>query len=215
LKNDLLGKFYDALFERFGPQGWWPAKTRFEVIVGAILTQNTAWTNVEKAIRNLKGRGALSPEKLRALPAEKLAKLIRPAGYFNVKARRLGHFIDHLHKRHGGSLERLFKTPTAKLRDELLSINGIGPETADSILLYAAKRPVFVVDAYTKRILSRHGLCAPDDDYHAVQALFAGNMKADERAFNEYHALIVRTGKELCRKTKPDCKACPLERYLS
>lgn len=211
---DTLNKFYSSLFSAFGPQGWWPGKTRFEVIIGAILTQNTAWTNVEKAIRNLKSEKLLSPEKMRALPHDTLAAHIRPAGYFNIKAKRLRSFLDHLFERHNGSIDRLLKQETKALRCELLSINGIGPETADSILLYAGSHPEFVVDAYTKRILIRHGIVDEKAEYEDVKALFMSCLPQDVQLFNEYHALIVRTGKDFCRTKEPRCKECPLGQYL-
>lgn len=210
----LLSGFYSALFTHFGEQRWWPAKTRFEVIVGAILTQNTNWGNVERAIRNLKSAGLLTPEKMRAVDNDILAQAIRPAGYFNVKAGRLKNFLDHLFDSYDGKLAKLLKKEHLKLREELLSINGIGPETADSILLYAANKPAFVIDAYTKRILTRHGLIKDNVDYHGLQRLFTDNLKADVKVFNEYHALIVMTGKDFCKTKKPLCEACPLGGFL-
>ena len=210
-----LMDYYRTLFAAFGPQNWWPGRTRFEVIVGAILTQNTAWTNVEKAIKNLKRERLLTPEAVRRASKEKLAALIRPAGYFNIKAGRLKNFVDFLFERHGGSLRRLFsKRDTGELRTELLSVKGIGPETADSILLYAARRAEFVVDAYTKRVLARHGLSHNGADYEEVKALFMDNLPRDEALYNEYHALFVRVGKEFCRTKNPLCTDCPLKRYL-
>lgn len=210
----ILTRYYDSLFAAFGPQGWWPGRTRFEIIIGAILTQNTAWTNVEKAIVNLRNKKVLHPERMRALCHDELASLIRPAGYFNIKAKRLRHFLDHLFTSHKGSLDRLFKQETAKLRAELLSINGIGPETADSILLYAGDHPEFVVDAYTKRILERHRVINGKAGYEDVKALFMSNLPKDLRLFNEYHALIVRTGKDFCRPKEPRCKECPLGKFM-
>jgi endonuclease-3 related protein len=198
------------LYRAFGPQRWWPARTPLEVVVGAILTQNTAWSNVAAAIKNLKGAGVLSFKALADLPEKRLARLIRPAGYFNIKARRLKHFLAYFGRRYQGRFERMRRGATPFLREELLAVNGIGPETADSILLYALKRPVFVVDAYTKRIFSRHGLCASDEDYHALQKLFQAALPRDEGIFNEYHALIVACAKEFCRKVRPRCGACPL-----
>ena len=168
---------YDRLFERFGPQHWWPGETPFEIIVGAILTQNTNWTNVEKAIGNLKKAGVLTPAELHAMDAGALAELIRPAGYFNIKAGRLKHFLDHLFERFEGDLDRLGALPADRLREELLSIKGIGPETADSIALYAFDKPVFVVDAYTGRILGRHGLLEPQAGYEEVRMLFESALQ--------------------------------------
>ncbi|MBI5875870.1 MAG: endonuclease III domain-containing protein, partial [Deltaproteobacteria bacterium] len=201
---------YKKLFSAFGSQHWWPGDTPFEVIVGAILTQNTAWTNVEKAIRNLKKAKLLNPKRLHDLSQAELAQYIRPAGYFNIKAKRLKHFLNYLFDNYGGSLNRMFKKRTDALRRELLEVNGIGPETADSILLYAGNHPVFVVDAYTKRIFSRHGIILADVEYHDVQEIFIKNLPHDVKMFNEYHALIVRVGKDFCRTKKPLCGRCPL-----
>ncbi len=210
-----LKGFYRAMFAAFGAQGWWPGKTRFEVIAGAILTQNTAWTNVEKAIANLKSSGVLSPARLHGLKTGELAALIRPAGYFNIKAKRLKNFTDYLFKEHNGSLDRLLRRRSPKeLREELLKISGIGPETADSIVLYAANMPEFVVDAYTKRILSRHLIVKEDAQYEEMKSVFMENLKPDAALFNEYHALIVRTGKDYCRPKEPLCGACPLKKFL-
>ncbi|MDA8159889.1 MAG: endonuclease III domain-containing protein [Desulfobacteraceae bacterium] len=206
-----LNDIYDRLLARFGPQHWWPGETPFEVMVGAVLTQNTAWSNVEKAIANLKGQGLLDPARLFALPPPLLAEQIRPCGYFNLKAARLHNLLSLIAGRFDGDLDRFFATPLASLRQQLLEVKGIGPETADSILLYAAGKPIFVVDAYTHRLLSRHGLIAEEEaDYHQIQALFMDALPADPALFNEYHALIVRVGKEYCKKTGPRCGECPL-----
>lgn len=206
----LTRKIYNKLYRSFGPQGWWPGDTRLEIIVGAILTQNTSWSNVEKAIINLKMAGALSSlTALKKVRTETLASLIRPAGYYNVKAKRLKHCIDFMYKRLGPDLGRASRVNTAVLRKELLAVHGIGPETADSILLYAFGRPLFVVDAYTRRIFSRHGLIKSDDGYDAIQSFFTGSLPPDSRLFNEYHALIVAVGKKFC-KTKPRCEGCHL-----
>ena len=210
LPPTLIG-IYKKLYKFYGPQGWWPAESRFEIIVGAILTQNTAWSNVEKAIKNLKAEGYLSsPSKLHSLSGKRLARLIRPAGYYNVKASRLKNFATFLMKKYNGSLGRMSKEPTDRLRHELLGVNGIGPETCDSILLYAFRRPYFVVDAYTKRVFSAHGLFRNDPAYEVVQAIFMKNLPSDSKMFNEYHALIVRLGKDYC-KEKPGCERCPLK----
>lgn len=211
MKKPLLD-IYDRLYSRFGPQGWWPGETPFEVIVGAILTQNTAWSNVEKAIGNLKGRRLLSPKKLSNTKPSLIAKLIRPSGYYNIKTQRLRNFLDFLNKGFRGDLKKLLSGPAGDLRKALLAIKGIGPETADSILLYAANRPVFVVDAYTKRIFSRHKLIRKDAGYDEIQRIFMSNLPRNTRLYNEYHALIVRTGKELCKKN-PKCNLCPLNNY--
>ncbi len=205
-----LGPIYKKLFAEFGPQEWWPADTPFEVAVGAILTQSTNWKNVERAIRNLKARRIFSPEKLHRLPEAKLARLIRPAGYYHIKAARLKNFLDFLFSRYGGRMQAMRKTPTGILRTELLAVNGIGQETADSILLYALEKPVFVVDAYTRRMLLRHGFIDEDDDYAHLQGLFTQALTKSTALFNEYHALIVKLGKEYCTKRAPRCPQCPL-----
>ncbi|MFA6321755.1 MAG: endonuclease III domain-containing protein [Candidatus Omnitrophota bacterium] len=209
--SENLTKIYSRLYKIYGPQRWWPGRSRFEIIIGAILTQNTAWTNVEKAIKNLRFHSCLSsPAKLHSIHADKLSVLIRPAGYHNVKAKRLKNFTGFLLKSYGGKLAKLAEIDTAVLRNELLEINGIGPETCDSILLYAFNRPVFVVDAYTKRIFSRHGLFSEDSSYEYVQNIFTRNLPSDVVIFNEYHALIVKLAKEHCKKS-PKCETCPLK----
>lgn len=210
IHSRLLKKIYQQLLTRYGPQDWWPAKTRFEVIVGAILTQNTSWTNVEKAIENLRKESLLDSQALKNISVDHLSQLIKPAGYFNVKARRLKNFLEFFFSEYDGRMEKMAKVPLEKLRPQLLGVNGIGPETADSILLYALDKPIFVVDAYTKRILSRHGLVDPQLDYHLVQKEFMQTLAHDVNTFNEYHALIVRLGKEVC-KSKPRCDLCPLK----
>ncbi len=210
-------RFFTALFTAYGPQGWWPARSKFEVIVGAILTQNTNWGNVERAISNLRVAKVLTPEAMHGLSEGRLAELIRSAGYFNVKAKRLRNFLDFLFDNYGSdeaNLTSFLKQDTESLRLELLSINGIGPETADSILLYAARKAVFVVDAYTKRILTRHGLIGDDAGYAEMQALFMDNLEKDSILFNEYHALIVMTGKDYCKTKNPLCEECPLGSFL-
>jgi endonuclease-3 related protein len=207
--GEQLTEIYQLLYERFGPQRWWPGQTQFEIIVGAILTQNTSWANVEKAIANLKSADRLTPEALHSLDHAQLAELIRPAGYFNVKAKRLMSFLNWLFEDYNGRLEDLEGVKTYQLRAELLSVKGIGPETADSILLYAFNRPVFVVDAYTARVAVRHHLIEPDAGYEQLQDLFQSNLQQDVQLFNEYHALLVRVGKEFC-KPSPKCPACPL-----
>ncbi|MFQ5839119.1 MAG: endonuclease III domain-containing protein [Candidatus Methylomirabilales bacterium] len=205
-----LMQLYHLMFHHFGPRGWWPGRGPFEVIVGAILTQNTAWRNVAKAISNLRATRVLSPARLRALPRERLEEQIRPAGYFRVKAKRLRHFLTWLENRHGGNVTRMFRQDSAGLRRELLAISGIGPETADSILLYAGGHAWFVVDAYTKRILIRHGLLQPDATYAETQTLFMGHLPQDVQLYNEYHALLVAVGKTYCRPRDPRCTECPL-----
>ena len=198
------------LYDAFGPQNWWPGETSFEVIAGAILTQNTNWTNVEKAIANLKSAERLSPQGLRHIELARLAELIRPAGYYNLKSRRLKNFVDWLFDNYVGEVGNLRSVDTDRLRTELLTVKGVGRETADSILLYALDRPVFVVDAYTARITVRHGLIEPDAGYEQLRELFESNLPQDIQLFNEYHALLVRAGKEFC-KTKARCSGCPLE----
>ena len=205
-----LMDIYRHLYDHYGPQGWWPGDGPFEIIIGAILTQNTNWKNVEKAIANLAENNCLSPEKLRNLDVETLAGLIRPAGYFNQKSQRLKGFIDWLFKKHDGSIESLAALPTSTLREQLLSLKGIGPETADSICLYAFDKPLFVVDTYTARIFGRHGFLEPGCGYQEIQELFHAGLEHDIALFNEYHALIVQLGKEHCKR-KPICKGCPLE----
>jgi endonuclease-3 related protein len=204
-----LNEIYNLLFARFGPQHWWPGETPFEVIIGAILTQNTNWTNVEKAIANLKAANLLTPDRLHRLDIKKLADLIRPAGYFNIKAKRLKNFLDWFFENYSGQLKNLESVPADQLRLELLSVKGVGPETADSILLYALSRPVFVIDAYTARICSRHHLIDEGADYHQIQELFESNLPSDIQLFNEYHALLVHLGKDFCKPT-PKCDTCPL-----
>ena len=209
-KTKVLTEIYDSLFNSFGKQYWWPGDTGFEVVIGAILTQNTNWANVEKAIRNLKNAKIFTPKKLHEINQEKLAELIKPSGYFNVKAKRLKHFIEWLFLNYDGSLSKLFKLDYATLREQLLTVNGIGKETADSIILYAAEKPTFVVDAYTKRVLVRHGLITEDYNYDAIKEVFEENLPKEVPLYNEYHALIVMVGKYYC-KPKMQCEECPLE----
>lgn len=200
---------FAALHRRWGPQQWWPARTRAEMIIGAILTQNTAWPNVEQALRRLRAAGALHFDRLHAATPAEVEEWIRPAGTFRVKARRLRAFTHLLCSEFGGSLDVLFRLATPALRARLLAVHGIGPETADCILLYAARRPVFVVDAYARRVLGRHGWSVPGEPYDAVAHRFTDQMAADAPLFNEYHALLVRLAKEHCR-AQPRCEECPL-----
>lgn len=239
---DLIRKYYLSLLRRWGPQNWWPAQSRFEVIVGAYLTQNTNWGNVEKAISQLRRAGVLSVKGIRDIPLNELEQLIRSSGYFRQKALRLKNFVEFLDSKHGGSLDRMFAQDTEKLRAELLALKGVGPETADSILLYAGGHPVFVVDAYTRRILERHGIIGLRTSYEQIRTLIeeaisssrpelltvrnpgaqprhpASRLSMREcspltRHYNELHALIVRAGNGYCRK-KPACEGCPLEKFL-
>ena len=208
-----LDEVYQQLYEALGPQHWWPAQSAFEVVLGAVLVQNTAWRNVEKAIENLRQSDLLSAKAMYQLAPEELEELIRPAGYFRMKTRRIRNLLDHLFTQHEGSLSAMLKVDTETLREELLQINGIGPETADSILLYAAERPVFVIDTYTNRILKRHGWIEHEADYSTIQAHFQTHLEADSQLYNEFHALLVRIGNLYCRK-KPRCEECPLSKWL-
>ena len=235
-----LRQIYRALLRAWGPQRWWPAQSRFEVVMGAFLTQNTSWRNVELALQNLRRASALNVGAIRELPLARLEELVRPAGYFRQKAARLKGFVEYLDRRYGGSLAAMFAQPTEELRRELLGLNGIGPETADSILLYAGSHPVFVVDAYARRLFERHGLVSYDVDYEEIRSLVqvalgelpptTGNgssklahapsrmsraaRSAAAQHFNEMHGLLVTAGKLHCHKRQPDCAACPLNRYL-
>jgi endonuclease III related protein len=202
-----IPQVYSKLLAAHGPQQWWPGDSRFEIMVGAVLTQNTAWTNVERAIANLKRANALAPEKILTAHPKRLASWLRPSGYFNVKAKRLKAMCRWLIEQ--GGVRRLATRPTPELREALLSVNGIGPETADDILLYAFERPVFVIDAYTHRIFERLGLSNGDEDYETMRQMFETTLAADVPLFNEYHALIVMHGKDVCRK-KPLCDRCCL-----
>ena len=207
-RKELL-KIYELLNGYFGDLHWWPADDPFEVMVGAILTQNTAWINVEKAIRALRERSLLSPAALSSISEDDLALIIRPSGYYHLKAERLQSFVRFMMAEYSGKVERMKADGLSRLRNKLLGVKGIGPETADSILLYACKKPIFIIDAYTRRILYRHGMIGNDADYHSIQALFMDHLQPDVALFNQYHALIVNTGKTFCRKTAA-CKACPL-----
>ena len=220
LKPEELLKVYQTLHGAFGHQHWWPGETPFEVIVGAILTQNTAWTNVEKAIANLKKTGSLDPRKMNQMSEKKLAELIRPSGYFNIKARRLKSFLHFFFSGYGGSISRLAQEDGEALREKLLKVKGIGPETADSILLYALNKSYFVIDAYTKRIFSRHRLWN-GIDYENGRRIFTEALRSripDESKlaviFNDFHAQIVALGKNFCKSKDPQCKSCPLEVFL-
>jgi endonuclease III related protein len=212
--NPPLDEYYNSMFTAFGPQHWWPGRTQFEIIVGAILTQNTSWSNVERAIANLRSADLLYPTAIERVPLPRLERLIRSSGYFRQKARKLKAFCRFLRTEYRGSLKRMFATPTIVLREKLLGVFGIGPETADSILLYAGDHGVFVVDAYTKRMLSRHGWIGEKTKYDDVRWIFERQFPGDVRRFNEFHALIVNAGKNYCRPQNPLCGQCPLGRYL-
>lgn len=205
----LLAEIFTKLLDRYGPQHWWPGDSPFEVMVGAILTQNTNWTNVERAIQNLKKEKVLDLKAMLDLEEAGLAQLIRPAGYFNVKARRLRAFLQFLQESFAGDIAAMREVETASLREQLLGIKGIGPETADSILLYALHHPIFVVDAYTYRVLTRHFLIPEESDYHSIQEFVTEHVPAQVEHYNEYHALLVMVGKDFC-KPRPRCETCPL-----
>lgn len=206
-------EIYRVLLDNLGPQGWWPGDSPLEVMVGAVLVQNTAWANVERAIENLKDAGALDAQRLAAMSAEELEPLLRPAGYFRVKSRRLQNLMRWLADRAEGDVQRLRDCDQQALREELLALNGIGPETADSILLYALDMPAMVVDAYTLRIWARHGWIDYEADYHALQEHLSCELPDDPAIYNELHALIVEVGKRWC-KPKPKCDGCPLQELL-
>jgi endonuclease-3 related protein len=209
--QEKLHRIYSRLYDYFGPQHWWPGESPFEIMVGAVLTQNTNWGNVEKAIDNLKRAGALNLDKMASMPPGLVAEYIRPAGYFNIKAARLQNLFTLIRENYGGSLDRLFAGDTETLRQDLLSVKGIGPETADSIILYAAQRPVFVVDAYTYRILLRHDIIPAEYGYEEIQEVFMDNLERSSRLYNEFHALLVCAGKRFCKKKAPRCTGCPLD----
>lgn len=207
--REKLLKLYDSLYAAYGPQNWWPAETSFEVIIGAILVQSTAWNNVAQAINNLKTAQLLTPERLSECPQDMLETLIRPSGYYRAKAKKIQAFLEHLRHYYGNCLDSLLAKDLPSLRTEMLSIYGIGEETADSILLYAASKPIFVVDAYTYRLLTRLGWTEGKYHYGKLQKIFMDAMPKDTGLFNEYHALIVRHGKTICSKS-PKCSVCVL-----
>lgn len=209
-KRRLLMEAYRRMHAHFGHRSWWPGDTPFEIIVGAILTQNTNWQNVEKAIANLKRDGLLTARKLYELHPMSLASLIRSAGYFRVKSKRLRSFLKFFIENYDGSIKKIWDEEVGTLREKLLGVKGIGAETADSILLYALDKPIFVVDAYTKRILNRHYLCSEDETYDDVQDIFMDHLDHDVKLFNDYHAQLVEVGKTYCRPKDPRCKDCPL-----
>ncbi len=210
--NNLFLRVFDRLSAHYGQQNWWPGETALEIMVGAVLTQNTNWGNVEKAIANLKDGDRLSFSGIQSMDVSMLAEYIRPAGYYNVKARRLKNLLQMIVDCYEGELSFLFEDSLEESRKNLLKVNGVGPETADSILLYAARKPVFVIDTYTHRIFSRHQLVDENADYDSLQQAFLDKLPEDEALFNEYHALIVTVAKEFCKKKKPRCTNCPLQR---
>jgi len=212
-RRTILLDLYARLYKAFGPRYWWPGDSRFEIVVGAILTQNTAWRNVTRAITNLKAENLLSPHALYHVPVQDLAEVIRPAGYYNIKARRLKHFVGFLYRESGGDLDHLLAEDLDTLRERLLSVHGIGPETADSILLYAGNKPTFVVDAYTRRILFRHNLVPEEASYDELQSFFMDCMEPDPKIFNEYHALLVHLGHTYCQRKEPNCSGCPAREW--
>ncbi len=209
--RDKLQDIYSRLYAHFGPQHWWPQSDgAFEIIVGAILTQNTAWTNVEQALANLRRAGLLTPTRLHRSRRSRIARLIRPSGFFRLKTKKLQAFTRFLFEKHHGRLAQLFALDAETMRQELLAVYGIGPETADSIVLYAAHKPMFVVDAYTRRICSRLGLSRDDASYDELQQLFMRHLPRETKMYNEYHALFVALGKNVCRKRACKCSICPL-----
>jgi endonuclease III related protein len=209
-----LGRYYERLLEELGPQGWWPAETRLEVILGAILTQNTTWRNAALAVSNLREAGLLELDRLRDEPETRLQALIRPAGFFRQKARTIRAFVDWLDAAHGGSLRGMFAKSAGELRSALLEVKGLGPETVDAILLYAGRKPVFVADAYTRRVLVRHGLLAAGSTYAETQEFIHRHLAPEATVYNEFHALLVEVGKRHCTKDTPRCSRCPLESFL-
>lgn len=241
-REDELRAWHRALMSAWGPQHWWPARSRFEVIVGAYLTQNTSWKNVEQALGNLRRADALNPVKIAEMPLASLEQLVKPAGYFRQKAARLQQFVEFLEARYGGSLSRMFAEPTDELRAELLALNGIGPETADAILLYAGGHPVFVVDTYARRLLLRHGLIDLSAGYEDIRALAERSLVEANRCdaqigtsamahkpsrisrasrspaarnYSDMHGLVVVAGKLHCHKSLPKCEGCPLQQFLT
>ncbi len=210
-KTDNYREAYRLLYDYFGPQTWWPGDTPFEIMVGAILTQNTNWKNVQKALDNLKADNLLSYQALSLLKTDEIAQLIRPAGYYNLKARRLRNFLDMVENIYNGELDSFIEDDLDSARENLLAVNGIGPETADSILLYACGQPIFVVDLYTHRVFSRHNMVSEETDYATMQNTFVDHLPRDVQLYNEFHALIVRVAHTFCKKTKPLCEQCPLQ----
>ena len=209
--HDTLREIYQALNDHFGELHWWPGETPFEVAIGAILTQNTNWRNVEIAIDKLKQADLLDPLRLYVEEDSVVAELIRSSGYYNVKTKRLKAFLKFLQEEYAGDMEEMFTEELWTLRGKLLGVNGIGEETVDSIMLYGGGKPIFIVDAYTRRVLERHDIIHRDQSYREIQDLFMENLPNDASLYNQYHALLVNTGKHFCRKKTPTCRGCPLE----
>ena len=207
-------RYYQKLLKHYGPQEWWPGESTFEIILGALLVQNTAWINVERTLERLRQRQLLSPKNLAGLATAEMEALLRPAGTFRRKALLVRRFLDYLHSQYNGHLPAMFRLPTRHLRTDLLRIKGIGPETADSILLYGGDKPVFVIGEYTRRVAARHGLAAARSTYDQMQALFEDRLPRDAILYQEYHALLVAVGKQFCHRRAPDCAACPLRNEL-
>lgn len=212
--SEALQQYYSRLLERLGRQAWWPARTRLEVVLGAVLTQNTTWRNAARALGRLRQARRLSLSRLQEIGQAELESLIRPAGFFRQKARTIRGFLGYLNRSHQGSLARMFAGPAADLRRDLLSLQGLGPETVDAIMVYADRQPYFVADAYTRRILGRHGLVAEGADYTEVQQFLHQNLPAEHSLFNEFHALLVEVGKRYCKRHRPLCEECPLQQFL-
>lgn len=211
MRTNNYTKAYRLLYDYFGPQNWWPGDSPFEIMIGAILTQNTKWSNVQKAIDNLKTADLLSYPSLSLLRVDEMAQLIRPAGYYNLKAGRLRNLLDMVATIYDGELDTFLEDELGAARENLLGVKGVGPETADSILLYACGHPVFVVDTYTYRVFSRHNMVEEETDYRTIQQVFELNVPQERQLYNEYHALIVRVAGMFCKKTKPLCEQCPLQ----
>ena len=212
--SQTLQGYYARLLEELGPQGWWPARSRLEVVLGAVLTQNTSWQNAAQALKRLRQARRLSLPGLRRTSQSELESLIRPAGFFRQKALAIRHFLDYLERSHQGLLSRLLARPAEELHRDLLGLKGFGPETVDAILVYAGRRPYFVADAYTRRILARHELVPSNAGYKEVQVLLHQHLPTDHALFNEYHALLVEVGKRYCKRQAPQCEGCPLEEFL-